>query len=71
MNDGQTVSFPPRENEGYGCPRCGAPLPSDGSGLGLAAVRGLRCCGYYPEPAEAFRWALAAERLRRDGSARS
>lgn len=63
--DGNTISCGPpmREDEGFGCSSCGAPLPTDGVALRRAAIFGMPCCGYWMPGPEARRLALAGQLL--------
>ena len=71
MHDGQTIAIPrhhhpQREDEGFGCPWCGAPLNLLDPDLTrqLTFGNGIPCCGYWPSDEEAGRWLRAARAIR-------
>lgn len=60
MHDGHTISAPRHPTWGFGCPGCGAALPSTADALNRAIVCGMPCCGYWPNHHETRRLVSAA-----------
>lgn len=59
-----TCFVPRRKKPGFGCPECGAPLPSSRYELAKAALVCTPCCGYRLSDREALRWAAAGQAMR-------